>query len=72
MLSNFQSQVCKCKILIVGMDYHISCLYLRGPMGSLLCISMWHAFHEQCLIAHLTSHTNKTQVICAISCTALY
>uniref|UniRef100_A0A2C9URV2 Uncharacterized protein n=1 Tax=Manihot esculenta TaxID=3983 RepID=A0A2C9URV2_MANES len=69
---NSTFQVCKCKILIVGMDYHISCLYLRGPMGSLLCISMWHAFHEQCLIAHLTSHTNKTQVICAISCTALY
>ncbi|KAG8641485.1 vacuolar sorting protein 18 isoform X2 [Manihot esculenta] len=57
----YLDKVCKCKILIVGMDYHISCLYLRGPMGSLLCISMWHAFHEQCLIAHLTSHTNKTQ-----------
>lgn len=54
--------VCRRKILIAGGDYRIARGYASaGPMAPFYVFPCGHAFHAQCLIAHVTQCTNETQ-----------
>ncbi|KAM7498191.1 hypothetical protein LguiA_022605 [Lonicera macranthoides] len=52
-------QVCKRKILSVGGDYRGYASV--GPMAPFYVFPCGHAFHAQCLIAHITRCTDRTQ-----------
>ncbi|KAH9792780.1 vacuolar sorting protein 18 [Citrus sinensis] len=55
--------VCRRKILIAGRDYRMARGYASvGPMAPFYVFPCGHAFHAQCLIAHVTQCTNETQV----------
>ncbi|KAH9792773.1 vacuolar sorting protein 18 [Citrus sinensis] len=54
--------VCRRKILIAGRDYRMARGYASvGPMAPFYVFPCGHAFHAQCLIAHVTQCTNETQ-----------
>ncbi|KAL9457686.1 hypothetical protein AB3S75_006688 [Citrus x aurantiifolia] len=54
--------VCRRKILIAGRDYRLARGYASvGPMAPFYVFPCGHAFHAQCLIAHVTQCTNETQ-----------
>ncbi|KAL9453515.1 hypothetical protein AB3S75_009173 [Citrus x aurantiifolia] len=54
--------VCRRKILITGRDYRLARGYASvGPMAPFYVFPCGHAFHAQCLIAHVTQCTNETQ-----------
>lgn len=54
--------VCRRKILIAGRDYRMALGYASvGPMAPFYVFPCGHAFHAQCLIAHVTQCTNETQ-----------
>ncbi|XP_038693939.1 vacuolar sorting protein 18 [Tripterygium wilfordii] len=54
--------VCRRKILTVGGDYRMAHGYTSvGPMAPFYVFPCGHAFHAQCLIAHVTRCTNETQ-----------
>ncbi|GAY60651.1 hypothetical protein CUMW_203720 [Citrus unshiu] len=54
--------VCRRKILIAGRDYRMAQGYASvGPMAPFYVFPCGHAFHAQCLIAHVTQCTNETQ-----------
>lgn len=56
-------QVCRRKILIVGREYHMARGYTSiGPMAPFYVFPCGHAFHAECLIAHVTRCTNEAQV----------
>ncbi|KAH9744304.1 vacuolar sorting protein 18 [Citrus sinensis] len=55
--------VCRRKILVAGRDYRMARGYASvGPMAPFYVFPCGHAFHAQCLIAHVTQCTNETQV----------
>nr|XP_009631230.1 vacuolar sorting protein 18-like [Nicotiana tomentosiformis] len=55
--------VCRRKILNVGGDYRMTRGYMAvGPMAPFYVFPCGHAFHAQCLIAHVTRCTNQAQV----------
>ncbi|CAN4101721.1 unnamed protein product [Withania somnifera] len=55
--------VCRRKILNVGGDYRITTGYMAvGPMAPFYVFPCGHAFHAQCLIAHVTRCTNQAQI----------
>ncbi|KAH9744318.1 vacuolar sorting protein 18 [Citrus sinensis] len=54
--------VCRRKILVAGRDYRMARGYASvGPMAPFYVFPCGHAFHAQCLIAHVTQCTNETQ-----------
>ncbi|KAK6789290.1 hypothetical protein RDI58_013089 [Solanum bulbocastanum] len=54
--------VCRLKILNVGGDYGMTTSYMVvGPMAPFYVFPCGHAFHAQCLIAHVTRCTNQAQ-----------
>ncbi|PHT54952.1 hypothetical protein CQW23_03438 [Capsicum baccatum] len=54
--------VCRRKILNVGGDYRMTTGYMAvGPMAPFYVFPCGHAFHAQCLIAHVTRCTNQAQ-----------
>lgn len=54
--------VCRRKILIVGREYHMARGYTSiGPMAPFYVFPCGHAFHAECLIAHVTRCTNEAQ-----------
>ncbi|KAA8528729.1 hypothetical protein F0562_036084 [Nyssa sinensis] len=54
--------VCQRKILTAGGDYRMARGYTSvGPMAPFYVFPCGHAFHAQCLIAHVTRCTNRTQ-----------
>nr|AOX49857.1 vacuolar protein sorting-associated protein 18-like protein [Ilex paraguariensis] len=54
--------VCRRKILTVGGDYRMARGYVSvGPMAPFYVFPCGHAFHAQCLIAHVTRCTNQIQ-----------
>lgn len=54
--------VCRRKILSAGQDYQMSRSYTSvGSMAPFYVFPCGHAFHSQCLIAHVTSCTNRAQ-----------
>ncbi|KAM3233932.1 hypothetical protein P3L10_019291 [Capsicum annuum] len=56
-------KVCRRKILNVGGDYRMTTGYMAvGPMAPFYVFPCGHAFHAQCLIAHVTRCTNQAQV----------
>ncbi|KAH7576857.1 hypothetical protein JRO89_XS01G0163500 [Xanthoceras sorbifolium] len=55
-------QICRRKILIVGGGYHMARGYTSvGPIAPFYVFPCGHAFHSQCLIAHVTRCTDETQ-----------
>ncbi|WMV29117.1 hypothetical protein MTR67_022502 [Solanum verrucosum] len=55
--------VCRRKILNVGGDYRMTTSYMVvGPMAPFYVFPCGHAFHAQCLIAHVTRCTNHAQI----------
>nr|XP_016493756.1 PREDICTED: vacuolar protein sorting-associated protein 18 homolog [Nicotiana tabacum] len=57
-----QCGVCRRKILNVGGDYRMTRGYMVvGPMAPFYVFPCGHAFHAQCLIAHVTRCTNQAQ-----------
>lgn len=58
-------QACRRKILTVGREYQMARGYTSiGPMAPFYVFPCGHAFHAQCLIAHVTRCTNEAQVSC--------
>ena len=56
-------QGCKRKILAVGTEYQMARGYTSvGPMAPFYVFPCGHAFHAQCLIAHVTRCTSEAQV----------
>lgn len=54
--------VCRRKILNVGGDYRMTTGYMAvGPMAPFYVFPCGHAFHAQCLIAHVTRCTSQAQ-----------
>lgn len=54
--------VCRRKILSVGREYQMARGYTTmGPMAPFYVFPCGHAFHAQCLIAHVTRCTNEAQ-----------
>ncbi|KAL5864996.1 hypothetical protein ACOSQ3_002510 [Xanthoceras sorbifolium] len=54
--------ICRRKILIVGGGYHMARGYTSvGPIAPFYVFPCGHAFHSQCLIAHVTRCTEETQ-----------
>nr|XP_011467781.1 PREDICTED: vacuolar protein sorting-associated protein 18 homolog isoform X2 [Fragaria vesca subsp. vesca] len=54
--------VCRRKILTVGREYQLSRGYSTvGQMAPFYVFPCGHAFHAQCLIAHVTRSTNEAQ-----------
>ncbi|KAK3404608.1 hypothetical protein EUGRSUZ_K00914 [Eucalyptus grandis] len=55
--------VCRRKILTVSGEYRMTRGYTStGPMAPFYVFPCGHAFHAECLIAHVTRCTNETQV----------
>lgn len=53
---------CRRKILTVGREYQMARGYTSiGPMAPFYVFPCGHAFHAQCLIAHVTRCTNEAQ-----------
>ncbi|GMY10028.1 vacuolar protein sorting-associated protein 18 homolog [Fagus crenata] len=53
---------CRRKILAVGREYQMARGYTSiGPMAPFYVFPCGHAFHAQCLIAHVTRCTNEAQ-----------
>ncbi|XP_050205186.1 vacuolar sorting protein 18 [Mercurialis annua] len=52
---------CKRKILVMGGDYRSRGYTSVGPMAPFYVFPCGHAFHAQCLIAHVTRCTTETQ-----------
>lgn len=53
---------CRRKILTVGREYQMARGYTSiGPMAPFYVFPCGHAFHAQCLIAHVTRSTNEAQ-----------
>ncbi|KAJ4729899.1 vacuolar protein sorting-associated protein 18-like [Melia azedarach] len=53
---------CRRKILTAGGEYRMAQSYTSvGPMAPFYVFPCGHAFHAQCLIAHVTRCTNETQ-----------
>lgn len=66
-LTSCQYQVCRRKILTVGREYQMARGYTSlGPMAPFYVFPCGHAFHAQCLIAHVTRCTNEAQVSCCV------
>lgn len=56
-------QVCRRKILNVGAEYRMARGYTSvGSMAPFYVFPCGHAFHAQCLIAHVTQRTDQAQV----------
>ncbi|CAN1220519.1 Vacuolar sorting protein 18, partial [Linum perenne] len=54
--------VCKRKILNMGVDYRLSRGYTSvGPIAPFYVFPCGHAFHSECLIAHVTRCTTESQ-----------
>ncbi|KAG6661371.1 hypothetical protein I3843_03G164800 [Carya illinoinensis] len=54
--------VCRRKILTVGREYQMARGYSSiGPLAPFYVFPCGHAFHSQCLIAHVTRCTNEAQ-----------
>ncbi|CAI0460871.1 unnamed protein product [Linum tenue] len=59
--------VCRRKILNVGGDYRISRGYTSvGPIAPFYVFPCGHAFHSECLIAHVTRCTTESQAECIL------
>lgn len=53
--------VCRRKILTAGGDHQVRGYSSVGPMAPFYVFPCGHAFHAQCLIAHVTRCTDQTQ-----------
>lgn len=54
--------VCRRKIIIIGGEYRMASGYTSvGPMAPFYVFPCGHAFHANCLIAHVTRCTNASQ-----------
>lgn len=63
----YDYQVCRRKILTVGREYQMTRGYSSvGQMAPFYVFPCGHAFHSQCLIAHVTRSTNEAQVSLSI------
>lgn len=67
-------QACRRKILTVGREYQMARGYTSvGQMAPFYVFPCGHAFHAECLIAHVTRCTDETQVSWRIIfCTYLF